>query len=83
MDKFNSPQEFNFSGNISEHWKLWKKELLLYITATEKTKKLDEVRSSILLTCIGRRGGKVYNTFLFDDGFVKMNFIYALQQFDD
>ena len=67
MDKFNPRQELNFSGNISEHWKLWKQELTLYLTAIEKTKKSDEVKSSILLTCNGPRGKEVYNTFVFDD----------------
>ena len=83
MDKFNPPQELNFSGNISEHWKLWKQELMLYITATEKIKKSDNVKSSILLTCIGPRGREVYNTFVFDDDSMKMNFNCILQQFDD
>ena len=83
MDKFNPPQVLNFSGNISKDWKLWKQELMLYITATEKTKKSDKVKSSILLTCIGLRGRKVYNTLAFDDDFMKMNFNCILQQFDD
>ena len=65
MDKFNPPQELHFSGNIkfnppqelnssrnnSEHRKLWK-QLILYLTATEKTRKSEEVKSSMLLTCI-------------------------------
>ena len=51
-----------------------KQELMLYITATEKTKKSDEVKSSILLSCIGLRGRKVNNTFVFDDDSMKMNF---------
>ena len=56
---------------------------MLYITATEKTKKSNEVKSSILLTCTGPRGREVYNTFVFDDDSMKMNFNYILQQFDD
>ena len=83
MDKFNPPPELSFSGNTSEHWKLWKQELMLYITAIEKTKKSDEVKSSILLTYIGPRGREVYNMFVFDDDSMKMNFNYILQQFDD
>ena len=82
MDKFNPPQELNFSRNSSECWKLWKQELMLYITATEKTKKSDEVKSSILLTCTELRGKEVY-MFVFDDDSMKMNFNYILQQFDD
>ena len=83
MGKFNPPRELNFSRNISEHWKLWKHELMLYITAIEKTKKSDEVKSSILLTCIEPRGREVYNMFVFDDNFMKMNFNNILQQFAD
>ena len=83
MDKLNPPQELNISGNISEHYKLWKQELMLYKTATKKAKKLDQVKSSILLTCIGPRGREVYNTFVFNDDSMKMNFNYILQQFGD
>ena len=56
---------------------------MLYITNTEKTKKSDEVNSNVLLTRIKPRGRKVCNTFVFDDDFMKMNFSYILQQFDD
>ena len=80
MDKFNPPEELNFSENISERWK---KELMLYITATEKEKKSDEVKSSRLLTCTGPRRREVYYTFLFDDDSMKMNLNYILQKFDD
>ena len=83
MDKSNSPQKLNFSRNISEHWKLWKQELTLYMTATEKPKKSDKVKSSILMTCIGPWGREEYNTFVFDDDSMKMNFSWILQQFDN
>ena len=83
MDKFNPPQELNFSGNNREHWKLWKQELMLYITGTEKAKKSDELKSSTLLTCTGPRGREVSNTFVFDDDSMKRNFNNILQQFDD
>ena len=83
MNKFNPPQELNFSGNVSEHWKLWKHALMLYITATEKTKKSDEVNSSILLTCTEPWGREINNTLVFDDNSMKMNFSNILQQFAD
>ena len=83
IDKFNPPQELNFSKHISKHWKLWKQELMLYITAAEKTKKSDEAKSSVLLACIGPRGREVYDMFVFDDDSMKMNFNYILLQFDD
>ena len=56
---------------------------MLYLTAIEKTKKSDEVKSSILLNCIVPRGREVYNTFVFDDDPMKMNYHNILQQFDD
>ena len=56
---------------------------MLYITATEKTKKSDKVKSSILLTCIGPRGREVYNSFVFDDDSIQVNFNNILQKFDD
>ena len=80
--KFNPPQELNFSRNNCEHRKLWK-QLILYLTATEKTRKSEEVKSSMLLTCIGPRGRGVYNTFVFDDDSMKMKINCILQQFDD
>ena len=61
MAKVNPPQELNFSGNISEYWKLWKQELMLYITTTEKTKKSDEVNSNVLLTRTGPRKREACN----------------------
>ena len=56
---------------------------MLYLTATEKTKKSDKVKSSILLTCIGPRGREVCNRFVFGDDSMKMNFNYIFQKFDD
>ena len=55
---------------------------MLYIIATEKTRKSDEVKSTILLTCIGPKEREVYNTIVFEDNSMKMNFNYILQQFD-
>lgn len=83
MDKLNPPKKLNFSGNISQRWKLWKQGIISYITDAEKTKKSDEVKSSILLTCIGQRGRELHNTFVFGNESMKMNFNYILQKFDD
>ena len=52
-------------------------------TKTTEIKKSGEVKSSIPLSCIGPRGREVYNTFVFDDDSMKMNFSYILQQFYD
>ena len=56
MDKFEPPEALNFEGNLAESWRHWKQELTLYLTATEKDAKSDEVKTSVSLTCIGKRG---------------------------
>ena len=40
------------------------------------------METSTLLTCIEPRGREVYNTFIFHDDFMKMDFNYILQQCD-
>ena len=39
MEKLSPLQKLIFSRNFSEHREKWKQKLLLYITATERTKK--------------------------------------------
>lgn len=41
------------------------------------------IPSRILLTCLGPRGRKVYNTFVFVNDSMKMSFYCILNQFDD
>ena len=65
MDKFNPPDPLTFDGNIREHWKRWKQELELCLVATEKDKKENKIKTSILLSCIGPQGREIYNTFTF------------------
>ena len=66
MEGFTPPPQLSFEGNINENWKRWKQDLDLYLVATEKDKKPDKVKSSILLTCIGPKGREIYNTFIFE-----------------
>ena len=60
MDKFNPTGPLTFNGNIREHQKHWKQELELYLVATKKEKKEDNVKPSILLSCIGPQGREIY-----------------------
>ena len=60
IDRFTTPEPLPFEGNIAEQWRKWKQELTLYITAAEKDKKSDLVKSSILLTCIGKKFKVMY-----------------------
>ncbi|CAB4018300.1 PREDICTED: uncharacterized protein LOC107046602 [Paramuricea clavata] len=80
---FGEPQLLcGFEGNLSENWQKWRQELELYLTATEKDGKSDKMKTSILLTCIGKQGREIYNTFQFDEG-EEMEFNVVVQMFQD
>ncbi len=78
MDKFEPPSCLRFEGNLSENWQ----EFKLYLTATEKDGKSDKIKTSILLTCIGKQGWEIYNTFQFEEG-DDMKFNIVLQKFQE
>ena len=80
---FLPPQPLSFTGNVSNNWRVWKQELTLYLDATEASAKSDKVKSSILLTCIGKHGREIYNTFTFDSAADTMKFDFILQKFDE
>ena len=67
MDKFEPPQSFSFEGNVSQGGKLWLNHFEFYWTATELDRKNNKVKTSVLLTCIGQKGRKIYETFNFDN----------------
>ena len=83
MDQFTLPEPLPFEGSIAEQWQKWKQELTLCITAAKKDRKSDPVKSSILLTCIGRKGRKIYNTFTFENDYDDMKFNILIQKFDE
>ena len=39
---------------ILKNWKLWKQDFILFMTAAEYDKKPGDVKSSLLLHCIGK-----------------------------
>ena len=67
MDKLEPPSSLIFDGNVAEQWQIWHQELELYLTATESHEKNDKVETSILLTCIRKKGREIYNTFAFTE----------------
>ena len=79
--KFSPPKQI-FSGNLSENWLRWKKEFGFYLTATEANSKPDAVKTSRLLTALGKKGREVYYTFTFTDDTEAMNYDTVLQKFD-
>ena len=82
MNKFRPPEPLVFEGNISEQWDRWKQQFLLYITATESDEKPDNIKTSIFLTCIGKQGLEIYNTFVFADDGDKMKLKPVMEMFE-
>ena len=66
MDKSEPPQHFLFEGNMSHTLKLWLKQFRFYLTANEKDKKYDKIKTTVLLTFIGQTGREIYDTFTFN-----------------
>ena len=83
MDKSNPPDPLIFDGNIRELCKRWKQELELYLVATEKDRKESKVKSSILLSCIGRQRREIYNTFTFSQEEENFDYSVIVQKFEN
>lgn len=66
MDKLERPQHFLFKGNMSHTRELWLKQFHFYLTTTKKNNKDDKINTLMLLTCIGQKGGEIYETFTFN-----------------
>ena len=79
---FSPPQPLTFNGNVSNNWRGLKQELTLYLDATESSDKSDKVKSSIFLTCIGKKGLEIHNTFTFDSDGDNMKLDQIIQKFD-
>ena len=63
-----------FEGNVSKNWKTFFQEMKFFLTATEKSKKSPEIKCSILLNCIGKKGRELYNTFKYNEGESDLNY---------
>lgn len=67
MESCNTPKPLEFhTGNISEKWRLWKQKFELYLLASGKCGKTDEVKIAILLNLLGDEAIQIYNTFEFE-----------------
>ncbi|KAF0739490.1 Uncharacterized protein FWK35_00028159 [Aphis craccivora] len=60
--EFNRPGGLCLEGNLSENFKIFKPEVLIYFKATETNKKDIDVQVARLLNLLGHDGIKLYNT---------------------
>ena len=83
MDKWDPSSCLNFDGNLAEQWKIWRQELELYHTATESDTKSDKSKTSILLTCIGKRGREIHITFTWENASDNLKFNIVIEKFKE
>lgn len=57
------PEIMSFQGNVSNNWRIWKQKFDLYLLASGKSEKPDNVKIAILLNLLGDEGILIYNTF--------------------
>lgn len=57
------PAKLRTDGNVSENWKNFKRQLELFMTATELNAKTSEVKAAVVLNLIGQDAIDVFDTF--------------------
>ena len=82
MDRFKPPNSVSLEVNLLQNWKIWKQSFTLFMTATEHNGKSDEVKTSLLLHCIGEKTREVYNTFAFSSIEDSMKYNKVLEHFE-
>lgn len=66
---FRLPPEIELTtGNVSENFKKWKRQVEVYFTASGGTEKAKEVQVAIILSCGGPHVVEMYDQFQWDDG---------------
>ena len=82
MDRLKPPKPLNLDGNLQQNWKSWKQDFILFMTDKEYDKKPDNMKSSLLLHCIGEQAWEVYNILNFATTADSMKFEKIMQQFE-
>ena len=57
----------NYQGNIAENWQRWKQHFEIYMVASGKNSKSDEVKAATFLHIAGPEALEIFNTLSFDD----------------
>ncbi len=65
MDRFQLPESLSLHGNLTDNWRKWKQRFELYMIASGKNEKSDEVKTATLLHLAGPNALEVFNTFTF------------------
>ena len=83
MDKLPAFKPLKLDGNLAENWRRGKQRFQLFMTATEASKKLGKIQSSMLLHLIAEDALEVFNTFEFPSDEYKEKTFEILKKFDE
>ena len=67
MEGLKPPKALSFDGNVAENWRRWIQQFRLYLNATGRDKKSEQIQCSTLLSVAGEDAVEVYNTFVLDE----------------
>ena len=65
MELFKPPEALSLQGNLRENWRRWVQRFDLYLMASGKIKKKEDVQCAILLHVVSEEALEIYNTFQF------------------
>eukprot|EP00731_Ephydatia_muelleri_P019632 Em0012g457a len=68
MEKFLAPEPITGEGDLNEQWRRFKREFLIFLTATEKGAASEQIKLALFLRLVGQRINDVYETMQFVDG---------------
>ena len=82
MDGFQVPEPLPLQGNLADNGRRWKQRFELYMIASGKNEKSDEVKTATLLHLAGPDALEVYNTFSFESPGDEKKLQKVLEKFD-
>ncbi|KAK3091320.1 hypothetical protein FSP39_018897 [Pinctada imbricata] len=78
------PPELNLtSGNVSENYKIWKRQVEIYLLASGSSNLPNNVQTATIINCGGETLLKVYDQFTWDDGKDKNNPVDVLSKVEE
>ena len=80
METLQPPGALSFEGNNEENWRCWYKKFEIYLIATEKVDRHEQIKCALLLHCAGERAIEVFNTFDVQEEH-KYDYTYLVEQF--
>ena len=82
MEQFRLPHTLSFQGNLAENWRRWKQQFDVYMVASGKIGKSDEVKAATFLHLAGPEALEVFNTLSFDSEADKKKLNKLVEKFE-